>query len=62
MIYTWCCQNCKKLLEVERKLQDYEKPPEPGTCPDCGGELRRGMHPTPNVSEIKWKGNWKNHS
>jgi hypothetical protein len=60
MRFIWCCNECKKLYEIECKAAEIDNAPHKGKCPDCGGELRRGLCPIP-MTGPKTKGRMGNH-
>jgi putative FmdB family regulatory protein len=43
VLYQWDCQQCGKQVEVVRKVDDRDRPPEEG-CELCGGtSFRRAI-------------------
>jgi len=57
-LYTWECKNCGKALEVHRKMDDIDNPPEEKCCEKP--EISR-VPPKTNVGYgLNWsKNSWK---
>ena len=50
MIYTWKCNDCGELNEVNRDVEDYRVPPK--ECTKCKGkEFTRKITVTPTMFE-----------
>lgn len=50
-IYTWACEACEDMEEVERKFEDCYIPPE-DCCKRCGEEKWRKLL---NAGVVRWR-------
>ena len=49
-IYVYSCEKCEENKEVNKGMND----PDPQSCPDCGGEIKRVY--TPAGVQFRGKG------
>lgn len=47
-VYVYSCEKCEENKEIVKNMSD----PDPESCPDCGGNIKRVF----NVGGIQFKG------